>query len=386
MESFLDIHQVCLHKHKEELCGDQVRVIKSPDATTLVLSDGLGSGVKANILATLTAEIIATMLREDADLRDVLDTVIRTLPVDPALHIAYATFTILTIAHADTSFRLVNFDNPPPFLVKGGRLASLETNRETILGKEIATSQGSLEMGDFIGLVSDGVLFAGPGATINQAWDRDAIGRAIERVFNGQVFSAHSVVNSVMAVTNQLYEWKPGDDASMVGVYRRQRHRLMVFTGPPVDNGFDYVPVFRLLDFPGRKIVCGGTTANIVASYLIAAVETDSHSMAEGIPAIGRLPGIDLVTEGIFTLAAALERLETSGGNIEAVEAEYNGAAMLARELLGADAIEFLVGQSVNPAYQNPLLPKNVSIRRYLIEHIAALLTRYHKDVAISYY
>jgi hypothetical protein len=386
VDSFLDIYQASLNHYGEELCGDQVRVVKTPTATTIVLSDGLGSGVKANILATLTAEIIANLLRQQVELREVIDTVIRTLPVDPALGIAYATFSILTLDHEDETFRLINFDNPDPFFVCGGRIQRLPVETHELLGKSIRFSQGRLQMGDFLGLISDGVLYAGRGAAMNPGWDWDGVGAYLEAQFSGRVFTAHSVVNSVMAVTNRHYEFKPGDDATFVGVLRRQKQKLAVFTGPPLDTGFDYVPVERLLDFDGRKVICGGTTANIVAAFLKTSVETDMSTATSELPATGRLPGIDLVTEGILTLAAALEELDRCEGKLERLQPAHNGVYYLVRELLSADAITFLVGQSVNPAYRNPLLPRNVSIRTYLVERIAGRLEQANKDVTIEYY
>jgi hypothetical protein len=386
VESFLDIHHISLNKHGEELCGDQVRVIKSPAATTLILSDGLGSGVKANILASMTTEIIATMLRESIDLREVINTIIRTLPIDKERRIAYATFSILTINHSEDSFQMINFDNPEPFFVKNGCVERLEVRKERILGKMITTSSGTLEMGNFISMISDGVLYAGLGTTMNLGWGWESIAKYMEEVFTHRIFAAHSVVNSVMTVTKRLYDFKPGDDATFVGVLRRKRNRLLVFTGPPLDTGLDHVPVERFLEFTGRKVVCGGTTANIVASFLRTKVETDMSSLTETSPAIGRLPGIDLVTEGILTLSGVLDELERCGGQMEKLTAGHNGIYLLARELLSADAITFMVGQSINPVYQNPLLPKNISIRRHLVSRITDLLTKYHKDVQVEYY
>jgi hypothetical protein len=386
VESFLDIYQVSLNKYREELCGDQVRVVKFPTATTIILSDGLSSGVKANILATMTAEIITTMLRESVDLQEVIDTVIRTLPIDKERRIAYATFSILTIDHTDYSFRTINFDNPEPFFLKNNHIEKLPVRKEKILGKNITRSEGVLEMGDFISLISDGVLYAGLGTTMNLGWGWESIAAYLESIFTNRIYAAHSAVNSVMAVTNRLYDHKPGDDATFVGVLRRRRNTLAVFTGPPLDNGYDYIPVERFLGFEGRKVVCGGTTANIVASFLKTKVETDMTSLSDRCPAIGILPGIDLVTEGILTLSGVLDELEKCEGRLELLKPAHNGIYLLTRELLSSDAIDFLVGQSINPVYQNPLLPKNISIRRHLIERISELLTRYHKDVRIEYF
>ncbi|MEA4909334.1 MAG: SpoIIE family protein phosphatase [Chloroflexi bacterium] len=385
MENFIDIYHRSLNKAGEELCGDQVRIIKTPDKTTIVLSDGLSSGVKASILATLTTDIIATMVREDTDLREVLSTVIRTLPVDQERRIAYATFTILTIDHKDNQFRLVNFDNPEPFYLKNGSIRRLNMRVNKILGKKLFFADGSFELNDFIGLVSDGILYAGLGTTMNFGWGWENVAKYMEQeVFRRKVFAAHSVVNSVVSVTNQLYHFSPGDDATFVGVLARKRNSLMILSGPPIDDGHDYIYVDKLLDFNGRKAICGGTTANIVAGFLKAKVETELSTMRPDIPAIGRLPGIDLVTEGILTLAATLDLLQQSEGSLDKLQLDNNGAYLLTREMLAADAIHFLVGQSINPFYQNPLLPKNISIRRYLIERIAEVLDQYNKDVNIE--
>jgi hypothetical protein len=392
MSSFLDIHQVSLNKTGEELCGDQVRVVKLPEATHLILSDGMGSGVKANILATLTSEIIATLLRQQVSLPEIIDTVIRTLPVDKERRIAYATFSILTVNHADHHFRVVNFDNPAPIFIHNGKFIILETKEEKIGGKRVTTSSGNLGMGDFIGLLSDGVLHAAPGNKMDLGWNWQAVGCYLEDLFaskalsGGKIYSAHSLVNSLTTVTNQRYHFEPGDDATFVGLLRRERNTLMLFTGPPLDTGYDYIPVERFLSFPGRKVISGGSTANMIASFLKAKVKTDLSSQTETIPPIGSLPGIDLVTEGIFTLSGVLEAFQESQGQIERLQAGHNGVYLLALELLNADAIEFIVGQAINPAYQNPLLPKNISIRRHLVEKICAQLESFNKDVTVDYY
>lgn len=385
MDIFLDINDRSINKRGEELCGDAVRVQKLPDTTIIVLSDGMGSGVKANILATLTTEIIVTMLKEVVDLKEVLRTVLRTLPIDHERRIAYATFTILTIHHQSLDFEIINFDNPAPILLRRGKFEEIPQTIKRVLGKNIIFSRGNLAMDDFLCLFSDGVLYASPGEIMDMKWDRNAVAGYIEKQFEQPIFFAHNVVNSIISTTTQKYQEDVGDDATVVGIYARQMKSLMVFTGPPLDNGYDYVFVDRLLDFKGRKVICGGTTANIVGSYLNAKVETDLKTMTDELPAVGYLPGIDLVTEGILTMAAAFDLIKQCDGVLEKLESANNGAYLLARELLIADSIHFLVGQSINASYQNPLLPKNISVRRYLVEQIANTLSALHKDIHIDY-
>lgn len=380
-----DIHSVSLNHQGEELCGDQVKVVRSPDKTLVVLSDGLGSGVKANILARLTAEILVTMLRERVPLKDVLETVVGTLPTCKVRQIAYAAFVVVEIEQATGRFQVINFDCPPPFLLRAGKLIRLEPRVETILGRELHLSAGFLERGDFLGIISDGVLYAGMGVTMNFGWGWEQIGDYLEQIASSRPASASAVVRRLMEKTNSLYNGQPGDDATLAGVLAREPNRLMVFTGPPTDKSLDEQCVERLLHFEGRKVVCGGTTGNIVANHLGETVDLDLTTLREDVPPIGSLPHIDLMTEGILTLARTLRLLKESHGDASRVMLDRNGASLFARELLRADSILFLAGEQVNPYYQNPLLPRNISIRHNLIEQIAEMLTGFQKTVQIEW-
>lgn len=380
-----DIHSVSLNHQGEELCGDQVKVVRSPDKTLVVLSDGLGSGVKANILARLTAEILVTMLRERVPLKDVLETVVGTLPTCKVRQIAYAAFVVVEIEQATGRFQVINFDCPPPFLLRAGKLIRLEPRVETILGRELHLSAGFLERGDFLGIISDGVLYAGMGVTMNFGWGWEQIGDYLEQIASSRPASASAVVRRLMEKTSSLYNGQPGDDATLAGVLAREPNRLMVFTGPPTDKSLDEQCVERLLHFEGRKVVCGGTTGNIVATHLGETVDLDLTTLREDVPPIGSLPHIDLMTEGILTLARTLRLLKESHGDASRVMLDRNGASLFARELLRADSILFLAGEQVNPYYQNPLLPRNISIRHNLIEQIAEMLTGFQKTVQIEW-
>jgi len=385
MNYFLDVYDLSLNKTGEELCGDKVKIHRSDNKTIIVLSDGLGSGVKANILATLTAEIIVTMLKADVPLNEVMATVIGTLPICKVRKVAYASFTIIEVDHQANQFRIINFDNPPILYFHRGHLNPLNTSTSQILGRKINIAEGALQLGDFLGVISDGVLHAGLGTTWNFGWGWENVARYIQDVFVYSPAKAQTIVQDVITKTQSLYGNNVGDDATVVGLYTRERHSLMVFTGPPLDQSIDDQYIERLLNFSGRKAVCGGTTANIVAEYLGESIVTDLATLRDDVPPIGHLSSLELVTEGIITMAKALDIMRASAGKLSLLAEDRNGAVLLARELLAADSVDFLVGQKINEFYQNPLLPRNLSLRKNLVEEIAQFLREQKKEVKIEY-
>jgi hypothetical protein len=385
VDYFFDIYDASLNKKGEELCGDKVKFLKGDRQVTVVLSDGLGSGVKANILATLTAEILLTMLNAEVELEEVLKTAIATLPICQVRHIAYSTFTILQVDRVTHQFRVINFDNPDPIYYRRGQIVRLEMQIEEILGRKIALAEGVLEQGDFLGAVSDGVLYAGMGITLNFGWGWDNVSEYFGKILGQKSHTARTIVQEVLHKTRALYQGEAGDDATIVGIYVRQRNPLMIFTGPPLEGEKDEAYVERFLDFKGRKIICGGTTGNIVARYLGEMVEIDLATLCKDLPPIGSLSYVDLVVEGILTISKATEYIKRAQGDLSRLHFTNNGAYFLAKEILKADSVHFLVGQSINEFYQNPLLPKNISIRRSLIEELVQFLRSCQREVTVEY-
>ncbi len=384
MDLFYDVYETSLKKTGEELCGDKVKILKEAGKTLIVLSDGLGSGVKANILATLTTEILMTMLHNEIPLEETLRTILGTLPTCQVRNLAYATFTVVTIDERNMTFRVMNVDNPPFFHIRNNRLLKHEAQTTAILGKQVTAYEGPIEKGDFLGIMSDGVLYAGLGETLNYGWGWENIGAFLENVFQKPIGCASDAVRPVMTQTERLYGGKVGDDATFVGTLARESSVLNIFTGPPVDKKSQDFYIRQFLDETGRKVICGGTTANLVARALGRTVETRNTETSREVPPPGSLEGIDLVTEGIITLSRTLELIKKDAPRPEHDGKGMNAAVLLAAEMMQADHIRFLVGQSVNPYYQNPLLPKNVSIRTNLVGMIAAELRQYRKSVEVN--
>ncbi|APG43098.1 MAG: SpoIIE family protein phosphatase [Syntrophotalea acetylenica] len=387
MKCLLDVYHKSLNMVGEELCGDQVRVINSGNKTRAVLCDGLGHGVKANILATLSSEIIINLLREDVPLPEVFETVIGTLPVDKELNLAYATSTMIEIDRSDLTYKVYNFDNPPILFYRKRKLEFLPFRQILLMDRNVQYSEGALERGDLLITMSDGMLQAGIGGVLNPNWDVNRLGAYVEELFQYLPVNLRLLVDKTVAHVNQLYDRKPADDASLLGLLVRAKQGVMLFTGPPVNPDQDRSLSQRILKFEGTRIVCGGTTGNIVARESGHSGAIDPDTARLDVPPMSSLPGIDILTEGILTLSSVLEWIEATHGNPNLLPTkDKNGAVLVAEALLDADEITLVVGLKVNPAYQNPDLPLSMSIRKNLMEKIADRLAELGKVVSIEFH
>jgi hypothetical protein len=367
-----------LLKHNEELCGDSIAVSRHADSVTLALSDGLGSGVKANILATLTTRIAMGMLENDLPLGEVVQTLTETLPVDRVRKLAYSTFAIAQFFKQGTA-RIVEFDSPAAVFLRRRKVQPVLYEERVLEEKRIQEAVLELENGDWVIFVSDGVLNAGIGGVYPLGWGWEQAARFMEEQAH-QDLTADDLADKIAETVNELYVGAPGDDVSIVVI--KVRHKLVatVFTGPPADKSLDEEVISRFVKRSGRLAVCGGTTAKIVARHLGQPLEVDLKTITDDVPPMGQLEGIDLVCEGILTLTRASELLR-SGVKKRDVRFRTDGAANLIRLLLNVDHIHFIIGQAVNPAHQNPDLPHQLGIRHMVVQEIGEELKERGKEV-----
>ena len=388
MSNFIDVGFDSINKHGEELCGDKIEIIKDEDGIIIVLADGLGSGVKANILATLTSKIAATMLRQGASIHETVDTIVNTLPVCNVRKLAYSTFTILKI-HNDGRIYAVEYDNPPLIFVKDKRLLEVEKNQIVINGRNLKESNFCLQEGDVLTIISDGVVHAGVGAILNLGWQWSNVADYIRQISNVEK-CAKNISKGLIDACQNLYDNKPGDDATVVTVKLRQPEIIDLFTGPPKDKEEDSRVVKRLMEGIGRKVVCGGTAANIVSRELRQQINVSIDFPDPEVPPIAYVKGIDLVTEGVLTLSKTIEKVKAFifNQNLYTVSKSDNldGASQLAKLLLeDCTHLNLWVGTAVNPAHQNPGFPSDLSIKGKIVEELAMLLKQLGKEVKLTY-
>ena len=379
---FSEIGVAQLSKTGEELCGDSVQVVKTPTHTIIVLSDGLGSGVKANILSTMTTRIATSMLKRGTALADVVDTIAQTLPICRQRKIAYSTLQIIKIANnGDTS--IVEFDSPASFLIRNGKIVSFPTKETVVAGKKLRMGTLQLQEGDMLSAVSDGVIHAGIGGLLKLGWGWQGVLQQLT-VTCRQERSAVEMGKEIIGCCEGYYLGRPGDDCTVVMVKLRQPIRLMLMTGPPIERSEDELVVRRLFASKGKKVISGGTTANIVSRVTGKPVVVDITYPDPAIPPTGCIEGIDLVTEGVLTLNAVAERLQSK--QLHYLHSRLqDGATLLMKLLLEADDIEILAGRAVNPAHQNPHFPVQINLKAQVLDKLASSLRDIGKTVKIEW-
>lgn len=390
MSVCVDIAWKSLNKHNEELCGDKVEVLHTEDSDIVILADGMGSGVKANILATLTSKILGTMFLNGAEIESCVETIARTLPICQVRKVAYATFSILQISH-DGSAYLVEFDNPSCVFVRDRQIVDYPYEERFIEDKKIREYRFRVQINDCFVLMSDGVIYAGVGELLNFGWTWKDMAQYTLKCTK-ETLSASRLAAMLSQACYDLYGEKPGDDTTVAVVRVIERRVVNIFTGPPTDKEDDEQLVSDFMKCEGKKVVCGGTSANIAARVLKKEIVTSVNYADPSVPPTASIEGLDLVTEGVLTLGKALgilrkyEQDEFDEEFFNELDAD-NGASKLAKLLIEeCTDLNFFVGKALNPAHQNSNLPFDLSVRMNLVEQLKDCAQKLGKTVKVKYY
>jgi hypothetical protein len=380
--SFVEVDCCQTPKRGQFVSGDVFLChrIKEEDRVIAVLSDGLGSGIKASVLATLTASMALKYTSSFMDIRRSAETIMNTLPICSERKISYSTFTIVDL-HGSGKARIIEYDNPPFLLIRDGRQEAVDST-EIALGRwqdrKLRYSQFRVRLGDRIVFVSDGVTQAGMGDFRTPlGWGREKVAEFVEsRTAADFQISARDLARDLVAEANSYDGGPARDDTSAGVIYFRQPRRLLVITGPPFSKNRDLELVELAKTFPGKKVICGGTTANILSRLLHRHVEMDLSDYDPEIPPPAMMTGIDLITEGTLTLGRVAALLE-AGESPE--NCRKNAATTLATMLLESDVVHFAVGTRINQAHQDPNIPLELDLRRNVVRRIASVLEQRHR-------
>ena len=391
MSVSIDVAWRSLNKYQEELCGDQVEILKTGDSDIVILADGMGSGVKANILATLTSKILGTMLREGAAIESCVETIARTLPVCKVRKVAYATFSILQIFHSGQAY-LAEFDNPSCVFIRDGKILDYPYKVREIEGKKIHEYRFQVKKNDCFVLMSDGVIYAGAGSILNmQGWTWEAMAEYTLKCTK-KTLSASRLAVLLSQACDELYEERPGDDTTIAVARVIERRIVNIFTGPPKDKADDDRLMHEFMHCEGKKVVSGGTSSNIAARFLGKEIVTRADSADPDVPPVAEIEGIDLVTEGVLTLGKCLKLLKKYANDefdeefFDELDAD-NGASRLAKMLIEeCTELNLFVGTSVNKAHKNSELSFDLSMRMNLVEQLIRIMEQIGRNVTVKYY
>ncbi|MGN1118587.1 MAG: SpoIIE family protein phosphatase [Acutalibacteraceae bacterium] len=384
-----DIGYKSVNHYGEQLCGDHVDIVEQGNSSTvIVLADGLGSGVKASILSTLTSKIISTMMAEGLPLEECVDTIAATLPVCSVRGVAYSTFTIIHIIENDTA-ELIQYDNPHIIFIRDEHVYDYPKTETNIDGKKIYRSSIKLQENDILIAMSDGCPHAGIGTAYNFGWKRDDIAEFMEGLAP-LGFTAKTLSTMLVDECDKLYGHEPGDDATACVVRVRKRVPMNILFGPPSNRDDCNRMMSLFFSKEGKHIICGGTTSSIASKYLRKPIKASLKFERSDVPPIAEIEGVDLVTEGVITVNKVVEYAKDYIDKNELYEHwgyKNDGASLISRLLFEeATDINFFVGKAVNPAHQNPDLPINFNIKMNLVEELSKCLRQMGKHIKVSYF
>ena len=385
----VDIGYKSINHYGEQLCGDHVDVVEQGEnSTVLVLADGLGSGVKASILSTLTSKIISTMMAEGLSLESCVETIAATLPICSVRGVAYSTFTIVHVVNNEET-EIIEFDNPQVIVFRNGENYQYRRSEMNICDKRVYKSVIELKDGDILIAMSDGCPHAGLGVRYNFGWKREDI-IAFMRPLVTVGYTAKTLSTILVDECNKLYGNKPGDDTTACVMKVRKRVPMNLLFGPPANRDDANRMMSLFFSKEGKHIVCGGTTSSIAAKFLGKPLKTSLHFEKSDVPPIAEIEGVDLVTEGVITVNKVVEYAKDAIKDnllFEKWSFGHDGASLICRLLFEeATDINFFVGKAINPAHQNPDLPINFNIKMNLVKELSDCLRQMGKRIKVSYF
>ena len=384
-----DIGYKSINHYGEELCGDHVDIVEeNNNSTVIVLADGLGSGVKASILSTLTSKIISTMISAGLPIEECVQTIAATLPICSLRGVAYSTFTIIHIQNNETA-DIIQYDNPMVIVLRNDENYDYPKTEMNIDGKRIYKTTLKLQENDIFIAMSDGCPHAGMGGKYNFGWKREEIIEYMKVLAIGG-YTAKNMSTILVDECDNLYDKKAGDDTTACVVKIRKREPMNILFGPPSNRDDCDRMMSLFFSKEGKHIICGGTTSSIAARYLGKPLRASLNFEHSDVPPIAELEGVDLVTEGVITVNRVLEYAKDYLDNNELYEHwnfSRDGASLICRLLFEeATDINFFVGKAINPAHQNPDLPINFSIKMNLVTELSACLQKMGKRIKVSYF
>ncbi|KIR03071.1 hypothetical protein P261_01886 [Lachnospiraceae bacterium TWA4] len=400
MKYHIDMAYKSINQYGEELCGDKVELITTDHSHIMILVDGLGSGVKASILSSMTSKILATMLINGESIDECIDTVLSTLPYSEE-HEAYTSFGVLAVDNSGRAY-LAEFGDLHTLCMRNYKRFDLPRTERTIDGKVIREAHFDVELGDTYAMISSGCFIS----QIDQLsyWSPDQALDFIEDCLK-KTHASKRLANQIVQESCDYYGQESENDLTAAVFRVRNRHITKLMTGPPSSKDLDEEAVKTFMEGKAFRIVSGGSTAEIVSRIIgYPVIPIDDPHPDPKIPPMSSIKTIQLVTEGVITLSRVVELLEEyikreeldekSNGKHEESDEEFyleldkkNGASLIASRLIeNCTDFDMIIGQAINPAYQDANLSFDLAARKQLCTRIEELMIKLGKKVTTKYY
>jgi hypothetical protein len=376
----------------ERVCGDVflTKKVKEEGRIIVVLSDGMGHGIKANMLGILSATMAVNFTKEHKQMERIAEIILNTLPIDSEKKTSFSTFSIADI-EADGKVTILEYENPQCLILRGTEVVDPEwtcllLNTKRKVGKEIKSCTFYAQKEDRIILYTDGISQSGMGTKqFPTGWGVEEMHKFTRQ----QVEKTHDISAAKLAfkIISEAYKndgFVCKDDTSSTVIYFREPRKLIICTGPPIllEKDTEFAALFK--DFDGKKVVCGGTTGDILKRELNLSVEEGKEQDDPELPPLSFMEGVDLYTEGILTLSKVNNILKKYNNSYKL---DKGPADRIVRMLLDSDDIFFLVGTKINEAHQDPNVPIDLEMRRTVVRRIEKILEEnFLKHVSVKFY
>lgn len=392
---YIDADYYQIKKGTEAISGDVILLSRDRVKHQIVctLSDGLGSGIKANVIASMASHMAHKFCFSPLGIIKGSEITMNTLPVCKDRGIGYSTFTLADIRFSslkDNTVRIVEYDNPAFLLFHKSEKQEIQRkkialNRSLAFKKEIISESNIvLDIDDRVIIFSDGITQSGLGKKYPLGWGREGVASFVSKeIKKNPDISSRSLSKALALKARSLDNDMPKDDITVLVIHARHPRKTLVVSGPPFNEENDIKLKKKIENFNGRIIVAGGTTSKIVSRVLNREMKADLSVISKDIPPTFTMQGIDIVSEGMLTLNAVLKVLEEK---LSVTALKENAVKKIARLLLDSDQIHFIVGTKLNEAHQNPNIPFDIGIRRTIVNRIRkALDENFMKLTTIEY-
>jgi hypothetical protein len=371
------------HQSLTETGGDVIRTFQTEEQFYAVVASGLG--IRYWVLgAEPIAQEVTSLLEKGAPLNQVVDKILAALPERE-----HVPFSILQVWQG-SPVHLVECDAPPLFMTRRGEFFLLPVFEEELHGRLIRQCEFFLQDGDHLAIVSEGYIRA---KGWSRQWGWRDIATSIRRLTETRCDAEQllgALVRSYYRLAGEIPDTQSPIPVSILAMFVRPLRTATVWSGPPIKREAEEVILEKLMDEPGIRIICGDTTAEIAARLLGAelVMEPRPEDGWAQVPPTSQLKvpayaeGVDLVTEGLVTLGRARERIGEAQ-RVRDLPRKEDGATRLARALLTADEIHFLVGLAVNPAQTTD---SGVPLRRIVVQDLMNDLKARGKIVSVEYF